>query len=80
MLEIYDKMVVGQQLPTSDQEGLERVCLDKSYAYFIDEESFRSIIKHLQCQFLEIPDAFLINKISLGTSKDFEYKRIINYW
>ncbi|XP_069704802.1 probable glutamate receptor [Periplaneta americana] len=64
--------------PSDELEGLQRVCKEKNYAFFVDEFDARLYRKKLSCGVIPIPRAFMVVPVSFMISKNNPYQRLLS--
>jgi hypothetical protein len=78
---VYKKLLAPYKndMPTSDSEGLRRVCNDHKYAFFGYNLLNTEVVRSLPCQVVPLPDTFHREAWAFIISKNSSYRGLINW-
>jgi hypothetical protein len=76
--DIFEKLVKPDydSLPTTDLDGLRRICANSKYAFLISPFFVRQSYGDYHCTVAQVPDAFFQTSASIVMNKDSSYKRL----
>lgn len=80
--EVYRKLIYPgiNNLPSSDSEGLQRICRTEKYSYVISQTTLRGLARSIPCNIVGVPQAYYTITASMIISKSSPYRRILNYY
>jgi hypothetical protein len=78
---VYKKLIAPfkNDLPTSNMDGLRRVCADHNYAYVSPNILFTNFSLSLPCQLVPLPGTYYKDPSAFIISKNSPYKGLINW-
>jgi hypothetical protein len=79
--EVYRKLIHPgiNNLPSSDSEGLQRICRTEKYSYVISQTTLRGLARSIPCNIVGVSQAYYTITASMIISKSSPYRRILNY-
>jgi len=69
-------MIKTKNLPTSFEEGLERVCEESKFGFLIAQRTFLGLGQNISCKLVDIPRACYTSTISFIINRGSPYKRL----
>jgi hypothetical protein len=77
----YKKLIAPflDDLPSTNSEGLRRVCDEHKYAFLGYEESDINFVLRVPCHLVPLPDTFYIDRVAFITPKISPYKWLIDW-
>jgi len=78
---VYKKLIepFRHDLPTSDSDGVRRVCADHKYAYFGPKYLKKKHSLTFPCQLVPLPDTFYDDPCAFILYKNSSYRGLINW-
>ena len=76
---IYEKLFDKNDLPPTIVEGLINVCNKPDYAFITTSEIGLIFSRNISCTLMALQEASLPESLAFVTSKNFPYRRLINY-
>jgi hypothetical protein len=79
--EVYRKLIHPgvENLPSSDSEGLQRICRTEKYSYVISQTTLRGLARSIPCNIVGVPQAYYSITASMIISKSSPYRRIFSF-
>ncbi|XP_069704807.1 uncharacterized protein [Periplaneta americana] len=78
--QIYQKMVLPDELPKGYTEGVHRVCSENKYGFVMPFMMFLGLVREAPCQMTNIPKAYYSISMSMIVNKKNPYKRIFRHY
>jgi hypothetical protein len=79
--EVYGKLIHPDinNLPSTDSEGLQRICRNGKYSYLVSQTTLRGLARSIPCNIVGVPQAYYTITASMIISKSSPYRRILNH-
>jgi hypothetical protein len=78
---VYKKLIAPfkNDMPVSDLDGFNRVCVDHKYAYIGRDTLAKYFSSELSCQLVQLPVTYYPDTIAFIISKNNPFKGLINW-